>query len=78
VLTLLKRDDLEYGLATHTHYSRLLRNVPTTTPGAMQAVLDALVEAQPRALTTRPEELLDLRLVERIAASGFVEQVLRN
>jgi NitT/TauT family transport system substrate-binding protein len=78
VLTLLKRDDLEYGLAAHAYYSRLLRDVPTTTPGAMQAVLDTLVDAQPRARTTRPEELLDLRLVERIAASGFVEEVLRH
>jgi hypothetical protein len=78
VLTLLKRDDLEYGLAAQAYYSRLLPDVPTTTPGAMQAVLDTLVDAQPRARTTRPEELLDLRLVDRIAASGFVEEVLRR
>jgi ABC-type nitrate/sulfonate/bicarbonate transport system substrate-binding protein len=78
VLTLLKRDDLEYGQAAYAYYSRLIRDVPTTTPGAMQAVLDTLADTQPRAQTTRPEELLDLRLVERIAASGFVEQIQRN
>ena len=42
----------------------------------MQAVLDTLAEVQPRARTTRPDELLDLSLLERIVASGYVQQVV--
>ncbi len=76
VMTLLKHDDVEYGRAAYEYYARLIPDVPTTTPAAMQAVLDTLVESSPRARTTRPEDLLDLGPLERIVASGYVDQVL--
>jgi ABC-type nitrate/sulfonate/bicarbonate transport system substrate-binding protein len=77
VMNLLKRDDLEYGLAAWNYYAKQIPDVPTTTPAAMQAVLDTLDES-PQARSTRPEDLLDLRIVEQIAASGYVEQVVRQ
>ncbi len=78
VLKLLKRDDLEYGKAAHAYYARLIPEVPLPAPGALEAVLDTLADAYPQARAMQPEALLDLRIVERLVASGFVEQVRRT
>lgn len=78
VLKLLRRDDLEYGRAAHAYYARLIPEVPLPAPGAIEAVLEALADAHPQARTTPPEALLDSRLVERLVASGFVDQVRRH
>lgn len=75
VINLLKRDDIEYGRAAQAYYARLLPAVPTTTPASMQAVLDTLVDQHPAAATTPPAELLDMRPLERIIASGYLDQL---
>ena len=77
-MSLLKRDDPEYAAAAWAYYARLLPAAPLTTLAAMQAVLDTLADTQPQARTTRPEDLMDLRLVQQLIASGYVEHVTRQ
>ncbi|HLH25663.1 MAG TPA: ABC transporter substrate-binding protein [Chloroflexota bacterium] len=70
-----KIDDPDYARAAYEFYAPQLPRVPVPTPGAMQGVLDSLVEEQPSAKTANPDRLVDLSLVQQLDASGFVDQL---
>src|SRR3712207_9596993 len=44
-------------------------------PGAMQAVLDSLVDDKPTARTATPQQVLGLSLVRQLEASGFIDRL---
>jgi NitT/TauT family transport system substrate-binding protein len=68
-----KIDDPDYARAAYDFYGGQLPRVPVPTPGAMQAVLDSLAEEQPSAKSANPDSLIDLRLVQQLDASGFID-----
>ena len=48
------------------------------SPGALENHLRFAAEQRPEALSTPPDQLVDNHLVERIKASGYVDQVMRG
>ena len=78
LMTYLKRDDVEWSRAAYDYFSAMLPRSPTPKLSALQAVLDTMVDENPRARTTRPEDLLDLAALQKVEASGFVQQVWGN
>jgi ABC-type nitrate/sulfonate/bicarbonate transport system substrate-binding protein len=48
------------------------------SPGALENHLRIAAEQRPDALSTPPDQLVDNHLVERIKASGYVDQVMRG
>ena len=51
--------------------------MPRLSVEALQAQLDALALQTPTAANTRPEELMDQRILDEIERSGFVDQLYR-
>jgi NitT/TauT family transport system substrate-binding protein len=45
--------------------------------GAIQSTLDLIKDDDPRAATARPEEFVDLAIVERLRASGYADALYR-
>lgn len=68
-------DDRELLGATVDYYRVLFPVDPYPEPTALQAVLDA--EDDPRARTTRPEDVSDARFAEALRRSGFLEPLPR-
>jgi len=66
------REQLEFTLDLVS--ARLVRDL-RPSPAALQAVLD--LEDNPAAATTRPDELVDLRFVDRLYSSGLLDQLGR-
>jgi NitT/TauT family transport system substrate-binding protein len=75
VMEYVKVDDPDYARAAYEFYAAQLPRVPVPAPGAIQAVLDSLVEEQPSAKGADPERFLDLSLVRKLEASGFIDQL---
>jgi NitT/TauT family transport system substrate-binding protein len=75
IMTWVKTDDADYAKAAYEFYAAQLPRSPTTTPAAMQAVLDSLADDQPIASSANPERFLDFALLEKIEASGLVRQL---
>jgi len=51
--------------------------VPRLTVEALQGQLDALALTTPEARTARPEQLLDMSLLDELERSGFVDSLYR-
>ncbi len=75
VMDLVKLDDPEHARATYDFYAPQLPRVPLPAPGAIQAVLDSLAEEQSSARTAIPDQVLDLSLVQKLDAGGFIDRL---
>jgi NitT/TauT family transport system substrate-binding protein len=68
-------DDPAVAEATRAYYLNNLKNDMALTPRAVQNSLEVMAANEPEALSAQPEQFLDTSFVERIKASGYVEQV---
>jgi NitT/TauT family transport system substrate-binding protein len=71
-------DDRAVAEETWAYYRELLNDDLSITPRAVENNLRLLAEQRPDALSARPEQFLDTSFIERIRASGYVEQVRRG
>jgi len=69
----LKTSDREALESTYDQYKNVFPVTPLTTAAEVQAVLD--VSKSPKAKTMKPQEFFDNSIVQKIQASGFIEQV---
>jgi hypothetical protein len=60
---------------TWAYYRNHFRDDLSITPEIVQNTLKSLAEDNPAALAARPEQFIDTTFVDRIKASGYVEQV---
>ena len=58
-------------------YVNVWERVPRLTVEALQGQLDALALETPEARNAKPEPMIDQRLLEELAASGFVDSLYR-
>jgi len=74
----LRTEDAELVDEAYTVYvTRYLERVPAPTRSSMQAVLDELAGANPRAATIDPAQLFDDRFVRELEHSGFIDALYR-
>ncbi len=69
----LKLSDREALESTYDEYKSVFPVTPLMTAAEVQAVLD--VSKSPKAKSMKPQEFFDNSIVQKIAASGFIEQV---
>jgi NitT/TauT family transport system substrate-binding protein len=69
----LKTSDHEALESTYDEYKNVFPVTPLMTAAEVQAVLD--VSKSPKAKTMKPQDFFDNSIVQKIQASGFVEQV---
>jgi ABC-type nitrate/sulfonate/bicarbonate transport system substrate-binding protein len=69
----LKTGDRDVLESVYYEYKDVFPQVPLMTSAEVQAVLDAA--KNPKAKVARPEEFFDNSLVQKIQASGFIDQV---
>ncbi len=72
----LKLSDREALESTYDEYKSVFPVTPLMTAAEVQAVLD--VSKSPKAKSMKPQEFFDNSIVQKIAASGFIEQVNRR
>jgi len=72
----LKLSDREALESTYDEYKSVFPVTPLLTAAEVQAVLD--VSKSPKAKSMKPQEFFDNSIVQKIAASGFIEQVNRR
>jgi NitT/TauT family transport system substrate-binding protein len=70
-----KTDDRELLAATVDFYRSILDKVPYQRPEGVQTVLDDLAENDPRAASTRPEELVNTDALAQLDREGFLKQL---
>jgi NitT/TauT family transport system substrate-binding protein len=68
-------DDPAIAEATRAYYLNNLKNDVYLTPRAVENSLQVMAANEPEALGAKPEQFLDTSFIERIKASGYVEQV---
>jgi ABC-type nitrate/sulfonate/bicarbonate transport system substrate-binding protein len=61
--------------ATRAYYLNNLKNDMYLTPRAVENSLQVMAANEPEALGAKAEQFLDTSFIERIKASGYVEQV---
>lgn len=71
-------DDRAVAEETWAWYRDKLSDDLRISPGAIQNHLRMAAEQRPEALSTPHDKLVDDRVIEKINASGYVDQVLRN
>jgi ABC-type nitrate/sulfonate/bicarbonate transport system substrate-binding protein len=69
----LKTSDREVLESVYDEYKDVFPQVPLMTAAEVKAVLDA--SKSPKARQMKPEDFFDNSLVQKIQASGFIEQV---
>jgi NitT/TauT family transport system substrate-binding protein len=69
----LKTNDREVLESVYQEYRHVYPVTPLMTAAEVRAVLD--VAKSPKAKTMKPEEFFDNSIVQKIQASGFIEQV---
>jgi NitT/TauT family transport system substrate-binding protein len=69
----LKLSDREALESTYDEYKSVFPVTPLMTAAEVQAVLD--VSKSPKAKSMKPQEFYDNSIVQKISASGFIEQV---
>lgn len=69
----LKSTDREALESTYEEYKNVFPTTPLMTAAEVQAVLD--VAKSPKAKSMKPQEFFDNSIVQRIQASGFIDQV---
>jgi len=69
----LKTNDREILESVYQEYRNVYPVTPLMTAAEVRAVLD--VAKSPKAKTMKPEEFFDNSIVQKIQASGFIEQV---
>jgi ABC-type nitrate/sulfonate/bicarbonate transport system substrate-binding protein len=69
----LKTTDREVLESVYEEYKEVFPQSPLVTAAEVKAVLDAA--KSPKAKQMKPEEFFDNALVQKIQASGFIEQV---
>lgn len=69
----LKLSDREALESTYEEYKGVFPVTPLMTAAEIQAVLD--VSKSPKAKTMKPQEFFDNSIVQKIQATGFIEQV---
>jgi len=69
----LKSTDREALESTYEEYKNVFPTTPLMTVAEVQAVLD--VAKSPKAKFMKPQEFFDNSIVQKIQASGFIEQV---
>ena len=69
----LKLSDREALESTYDEYKNVFPMTPLMTAAEVQAVLD--VSKSPKAKSMKPQEFFDNSIVQKISASGFIEQV---
>lgn len=72
----LKLSDREALESTYEEYKSVFPVTPLMTAAEVQAVLD--VAKSPKAKTMKPQEFFDNSIVQKIQASGFIDQVNRR
>jgi ABC-type nitrate/sulfonate/bicarbonate transport system substrate-binding protein len=72
----LKLSDREALESTYEEYKSVFPVTPLMTAAEVQAVLD--VAKSPKAKTMKPQEFFDNSIVQKIHASGFIEQVNKH
>jgi len=68
-----KTNDREILESVYDEYRNVFPVTPLMTAAEVQAVLD--VSKSPKAKTMKPQEFFDNSIVQKIRASGFIEQV---
>jgi NitT/TauT family transport system substrate-binding protein len=71
-------DDLKVGEETWLYYKDKMSDDLVTSRSAIDNNLKFIAEEKPQARSARPEQFLDTTFVDRIKASGFVDQVKRG
>jgi NitT/TauT family transport system substrate-binding protein len=71
-------DDRQVAEETWAYFRDKLNDDLTASVRGMENNLRLLGETHPAALTARPEQFLDTSFVDRIKASGYLEQVRRG
>ncbi|HLN87795.1 MAG TPA: hypothetical protein VK200_15060, partial [Candidatus Limnocylindrales bacterium] len=69
----LKLSDREALESTYEEYKSVFPVTPLMTAAEVQAVLD--VAKSPKAKSMKPQEFFDNSIVQKIQATGFIEQV---
>jgi len=69
----LKSSDREVLESVYDEYRNVFPVTPLMTAAEVQAVLD--VSKSPKAKSMKPQEFYDNSIVQKISASGFIEQV---
>ena len=72
----LKLSDREALESTYDEYKSVFPVTPLMTAAEVQAVLD--VSKSPKAKSMKTQEFFDNSIIQKIAASGFIEQVNRR
>lgn len=74
----LRLDDAEVVDEAYTVYvDHYLERMPAPTAASMQAVLDEMATANPRAASAQPASLYDDRFVRTLEASGAIDRLYR-
>ena len=64
--------------AMYEAFAAQLKPFPTPNGEAMQALMDAVSVADQRAKALKPPDLFDLRFLEELKASGFIDDLYRE